>query len=68
MTLKDPRPGSKEAVEAGCNCPVSDNHNGEGIPITNPETGEIQRAYWMMSDCLLHGITEKPLVSPTETP
>lgn len=68
MTLKDPKPGSKEAVEAGCNCPVIDNHHGEGIPMTNPDTKEIQRAYWMMSDCIIHGIIEKDLVPPTETP
>lgn len=56
MMLKNPMPGSKEAIEAGCNCPVQDNNYGEGIPMTNPDTKEIQRAYWMMNDCVLHGI------------
>jgi hypothetical protein len=23
-------PGSPQAVQAGCNCPVTDNHHGEG--------------------------------------
>lgn len=51
-----PKPGSKEAIEAGCNCPVMDNRHGLGIPMVNPETKEIQFAYWMTSDCVLHGI------------
>jgi hypothetical protein len=59
MTLKDPKPGSKEAVEAGCNCPVIDNHHGEGIPMVNPDTKEVQRAYWMTADCVIHGIKDK---------
>lgn len=56
MNSETPRPGSKAAIAAGCNCPVLDNHHGEGIPMRNPDTGEIQRAYWMTGDCVLHGI------------
>jgi len=56
--IKDPKPGSKEAIEAGCNCPVLDNAHGGGIPIPNPETGEIQLAYWMTADCVLHGVKD----------
>jgi len=59
MNPEIPKPGSKEAVEAGCNCPVSDNHHGEGIPMTNPDTKEVQRAYWMTADCIIHGTKEK---------
>jgi hypothetical protein len=28
--INKPNPGSKEAVEAGCQCPVIDNHYGRG--------------------------------------
>jgi hypothetical protein len=54
--IKDPKPGSKEAIEAGCKCPVIDNHHGEGIPMVHPDTQEIQRAYWMDADCIIHGV------------
>lgn len=57
--INDPKPGSKEAVEAGCICPVGDNHNGEGIPLTNPDNGEVQRAYWMHADCPIHGVKDE---------
>lgn len=65
--IRDPKPGSKEAVAAGCNCPVHDNNNGEGIPMVHPDTKEIQLGYWMTADCVIHGITEKPLTPATET-
>lgn len=28
--MKQPNPGSKEAIKLGCICPVYDNSNGEG--------------------------------------
>lgn len=28
--MNDPKPGSPEAVEKGCRCPVMDNHHGMG--------------------------------------
>lgn len=58
MTDKTPKPGSEEAIAAGCNCPVVDNHYGRGIPIRNPDTNEIELAYWMTADCVLHGIKD----------
>ncbi len=39
-------PGSPEAVEQGCQCPRSDNNNGQGMP------GGL---FWVGSDCPLHG-------------
>ena len=47
-------PGSKEAVEAGCSCPIFDNGQGEGLPWNGG------RVWWINEDCPLHGI-------PTET-
>lgn len=51
------KPGSNEAVEAGCTCPIFDNYKGEGIPI-RAKDGTIQRGYWMSADCPLHGIKD----------
>lgn len=55
MNIETPKPGSKEAIEAGCNCPVMDNRHGLGIPMVNPETKAVEFAYWMTADCILHG-------------
>lgn len=44
-----PNPGTEEAVESGCRCPISDNHYGEGVMID----GKIE--YWINGDCPLHG-------------
>jgi hypothetical protein len=62
MSESKPMPGSKEAIEAGCNCPVMDNRHGLGIPMVNPETKEVQFAYWMTADCIIHGVNQNPEV------
>lgn len=49
------KPGSKEAIQNGCTCPVMDNHHGQGIPMRHPETGEPSYAFWMDNTCPLHG-------------
>lgn len=46
MTI--PNPGSNDAIDAGCTCPVLDNGHG------NEELGRI-RGFWMRADCPLHG-------------
>jgi len=38
-------PGSKEAQDEGCTCPVLDNNYGKGI----------NGSFWMNGDCPLHG-------------
>ncbi len=43
-----PNPGSHEAVEKGCLCPVLDNNYGQIAPW--PENG-----WWITDDCPLHG-------------
>ena len=48
-----PNPGSKEAIEAGCTCPVLDNCHGEGLPY--PEGV----CYWYTEGCPVHEIEEE---------
>jgi hypothetical protein len=55
--MTKPNPGTKEAIEAGCTCPVLDNNYGRGIPIKTKD-GTIQMGYWMDGACPLHGIFE----------
>lgn len=45
-----PAPGSKEAIEMGCTCPVEENHHGKGY-CRSPE-GEI--LFWYNDYCPLH--------------
>jgi len=47
-------PGSDEAIEAGCRCPVLDNCHGKGSSWGN-------NMFWFSSDCPLHrGISGSP--------
>lgn len=45
------QPGSPEAQQAGCTCPVIDNANGSGVPLGDSTVG-----YWINGDCLIHGL------------
>lgn len=45
-----PNPGSKEAQDEGCTCPVLDNNHGKGV----------NGSFWMNGDCPLHGFKEQP--------
>lgn len=40
-------PGSPEAVEAGCTCPVTDNHHGKGYQ-------GVEGMHCISGDCELH--------------
>jgi hypothetical protein len=51
MSDKQPNPGSPEAVEKGCLCPVMDNHGGKGFQM-GEENGTM---FWMVRKCPLHG-------------
>lgn len=42
-------PGSDKAIEAGCTCPVLDNHHGIGA-----YDGK-ERQFWINGDCPIHG-------------
>lgn len=45
--IPSPLPGSEEAIEKGCRCPVIDNHYGKGNSLGQ---------FWISGDCPLHGI------------
>jgi len=51
MNGSSPSPGSDEAIEAGCKCPVLDNEHGQGYK------GQ-KGIFVMVADCPLHGMTE----------
>lgn len=46
--MNTPNPGSPEAVEQGCECPVLDNGRG------NEKLGQ-ERGFWINGNCPLHG-------------
>jgi hypothetical protein len=52
-----PNPGSPEAVERGCTCPVPDNNHGEGVE--TPGLFGPVRDWWRNSECPLHGCGEE---------
>jgi hypothetical protein len=56
--MNKPNPGSEEAIQQGCLCPVLDNAHGKGIPMPG-KNGEIQTAFWMSGDCPLHGFNAR---------
>ena len=53
--MSAPNPGSREAVDAGCICPVMDNGHGSGWMggVKNPETGEVM--FVIVEGCPVHG-------------
>jgi len=50
--MTTPNPGSDEAIEQGCTCPVYDNARGKGI------MGEERFGFWLNKYCPLHGEKE----------
>jgi len=49
-----PTPGSKDATDQGCTCPVVDNHYGRGYFGFGDEYGWV-----MQEDCPIHGIKQE---------
>lgn len=49
---KTPNPGSDEAVNAGCLCPISDNEYGQGCGMKGEDGNPL---FWIDSGCPLHG-------------
>jgi hypothetical protein len=45
-------PGSSEALEWGCLCPVLDNAHGAGCGMTDGDNGI---TFWVSEECPLHG-------------
>ena len=56
-----PNPGSDEALELGCRCPVLHNAHGRGAMGTSGDDAE----FWTNAACPLHGAT---ISDPKETP
>jgi hypothetical protein len=46
-----PNPGSKEAIELGCTCPVMDNCNGKGFKLKG------ETCFWYTGGCPVHSFT-----------
>jgi hypothetical protein len=46
-----PNPGSQEAIQQGCKCPVLDNRRGKGFVVNS----EGEPEFWINEDCPLHG-------------
>ena len=51
QTKVTPQPGSSEAINQGCTCPVMDNNNGKGIGPMKDGT----MMFWRSGGCTLHG-------------
>lgn len=43
-------PGTKEAVQEGCTCPIWDNHNGAGIGVQSDGS----KLFWLVEGCPVH--------------
>ena len=54
--VKLPNPGSDEALDMGCTCPVLDNGHGRGSGYINEDGVP---AFWTNADCPLHGYKDK---------
>lgn len=52
-----PNPGSDEALDLGCSCPVLDNHHGLGAQI-DPKTGKVM--FWYTEGCPVHSLGTPP--------
>lgn len=50
-----PPPGSKEARDQGCTCPVMDNHSGRGSGYVDEEGNPL---FWFNGECPIHGDSE----------
>lgn len=50
-----PKPGSYEAIEKGCKCPIMDNHYGKGIGSNGEKYGWYQSEgcpmHWLRKTC-----------------
>ncbi len=54
-TTAVPNPGSDEALDQGCLCPVIDNHHGQGFPYPDGKGG-YETAFYYIEWCPLHKI------------
>lgn len=59
------RPGSNDALAAGCLCPVLDNGRGKGAYGGGLLDEEGKPLYWINAECPIHGSAKEPT---TENP
>lgn len=52
MSDHKPNPGSPEAVQLGCLCPMLDNGHGRGSGRTSTDGRPV---FWINGDCPMHG-------------
>ena len=52
----EPNPGSREALDRGCTCPVADNEHGRGIPWPREDGLDpvAHPSFWVSVNCPLH--------------
>jgi len=48
-----PSPGTPEALDLGCTCPVLDNNHGDGFVVNG------ERIWWRNAECPLHSKRRK---------
>jgi hypothetical protein len=53
-----PNPGSREAIEQGCRCPVLDNSYGRGVPWPRDDGKDPEEhpSFYVSGDCPLHAV------------
>uniref|UniRef100_A0A6M3L2S9 Uncharacterized protein n=1 Tax=viral metagenome TaxID=1070528 RepID=A0A6M3L2S9_9ZZZZ len=51
MNETAPNPGSNEAIEKGCKCPILDNSHGQGAGWPSSDGNP---AFWINEDCPIH--------------
>ena len=51
---KLPNPGSDEALDMGCTCPVLDNAHGRGAWGSGGDDDDSPAVFWMSMDCPIH--------------
>jgi len=51
--VNKPTPGSKEAGQQGCLCPVVDNNHGKGCGRVDSDGKPM---FWINADCPMHGV------------
>ena len=54
-----PNPGSFEAVEAGCTCPIHDNNYGEGNQNSGGHLHDGLTTFWITAGCPIHDPQEE---------
>lgn len=58
---KHPNPGSLDAIEKGCLCPVLDNGHGQGAWGGIQQGLERQPLFWINAACPIHGKSQTPI-------